>query len=330
MYKTGSSSIQKTLYTSRSNLRSICYPDFNRYNHSNIIKQAFGYTSSVSAEEKAVALESFRDILRYNAEINHDIIISDESLTASSFNKLKDLYSTLNNYSDEIIAVGYIRSPKAYIESYFQESLKTLNVTTFDIKKRFPFYKNHFEKFDRIFGKANVQFWKFDPCGFKNGCVVTDFCSRMNIAINPADIIRINEGLSLGAASLLYAFSKYREQFNYSEVRLGLLINLLSQLQGKKLRFSSKLISPLLEENHHQIEWMERRMGASLAEDITIYDEYAISTESALLTFEPATLNWLAEQLGGDYINRWNAKMTISEIAEWIYHLCLMLKKKSK
>ncbi|KJV05314.1 hypothetical protein [Methylocucumis oryzae] len=204
---------------------------------------------------------------------------------------------------------------------------------TGNVKKRFLEgpkirYKKSFEKFDHIFGKENVYFWKFDPNSFPDRCVVKDFCQRLHIDIEEDNIIRTNESLSLEATSLLYTYLRYGKALilnSVGEKRFPLLVKQISQLSGRKLRFSSELITPILEKNRVEIEWIEQRMGASLAEDIYKDDAIAIHSEKELITYTPETVLWLAKLLGEDYIDNMHPKMSHLEIAEWMHTLRLRL-----
>lgn len=343
MPKTGSSSIQQSLYNNKE-LENICYPDFGEIgNHQWLLNRTFESFSSKLRENSSLDFISFEKqkinrlrklekLLDSSFVEKRDILLSAETLCLKlGANELKELHSLLTNYTKEIIAVAYVRSPKSYIESAFQQTLKFAVLSkgvskdsrakTVVIKQRFPRYQTWFEKFDQIFGEKNVYFWKFDPSTFPNNCVVTDFCQRLNINISSDSIIRVNEGLSSGAVSLLYAYLTYEKK---SSVTKKKFIDLLCQYQdGKRLRFSSAIIAPILEENRTHIEWMENRAGISLAEDIFKDDQDAIHSKDELLTFTTETLQWLAKQLGGDYLERWHPQMTSEEVGQWIDNLNL-------
>ncbi|MDO9106916.1 MAG: hypothetical protein Q7U57_18390 [Methylovulum sp.] len=338
MPKTGSTSIEQTLYKSRDKL-NICYPDLGSFAHNAHLSQAFremlGVRSANTiffAKKKELALSKLKKVLDLNSS-EKDILLSSELLSnAFSINELKALHSVLVKYTKEVIAVGYIRTPKAYIESAFQQRLKTGKVSSFDLEPCFPYYQFFFEKFDQVFGAENVHFWKFDPINFPNGCVVTDFCQRLAIDIPPDSIVSVNQGISLDSIPLLYAYAKYQQNFKFnlpSEAKLTFSINVPSQ-HNKKLRFASEVITPILEKNRHHIEWMENRMSVSLAEDIYKNDQHSIHTETELLTFTPEATQWLAKKLGVSYVNRWHPKISAQEIAEWMHILRLRGGKKSK
>jgi hypothetical protein len=328
MFKTGSTSIQETLYQNRANLMNIYYPNFGKPAHSLILSSAFR-----GKQSNPLLLSKLKKELDFNINKDCDILLSSEALTNFKFNELKSLHSMLSCYTKNIIAVGYIRSPKAYIESIFQEKLKALGIASFNIHQQFPKYQVLFEKFDQIFGKENVYFWNFDPLTFPDGCVVRDFCQKLSIDISPDSIVKVNEGLSLGAISFLYAYSKYKEELKFDSIsrkELNPMIHLLSQLQGKKLRFASEIIAPILESNRSEINWMETRMEASLAENITKDDHNAIHSEAELLTFSPESIQWLAQQLGEDYVQCRHSQMMAKQIAKWVDMLRFKLSNPSK
>jgi hypothetical protein len=164
--------------------------------------------------------------------------------------------------------------------------------------------------------------------------VVRDFCQKLNIEIAPESIVHANESLCLGAISLLYTYSKYRKALKFGvSSRKGMrsLINLLSQYQdGKKLRFAFEIIAPILDSNRSHIDWIEARMGVSVAENITKDDQVAIHSEAQLLKVAPETLQWLSQQLGADYVKRVRPKMTPQQIAEWMHVLHLKLSHEDK
>ncbi len=205
-------------------------------------------------------------------------------------------------YFDNILIVAYIRSPKAYIESAFQEIAKGGN-NKFNIENSYPEYQENFEKFDKIFGCNNVLLWKFESKKLKDGDVVKDFCSRLNLKIDEENIVRSNESMSKEVLSLIYSYNKFGDflsgnrQINRKEnVKL---INLLSNMKGHKLKFSSSLILPILEKNGDDILWMEKRLGSSLSEPLED-NASRVNSEEDLLQINISTIQELKKIIGKD------------------------------
>src|SRR5690606_27887151 len=84
----------------------------------------------------------------------------------------------------------------------------------------------------------------------------------------------------------------------------------------------SSLVAPVLAEQRKDIEWMEARLGASLAEDLAAHDDVAIHSEEELLRFTPESLQWLAEQLDEDHAQ---TEMSPTEVADRMHQLRVRL-----
>lgn len=326
MPKTGSSSIHHSLSKNSERL-SIYYPRVRKLNHQVILNQAFMKVNEGKPKDKA--LTKLRTVLDDKLIKGRDVIFSAETLPNFSIAELAELHNFMKQYSDEVCAVAYVRAPKGYIESAFQQTLKgralkSSGVAHFFAEGMCYDYRKKLEKFDKVFGKENVQFWKFDPASFVNHCVVQDFCQRFDIEMQPDSVVRVNEALSLGAVSLLYAYLRYADiqAASTDREKVSLLINLLFEYQdGKKLRFASNVINAALENRHADIEWIENRMGVSLSENIYKDDQDGIHSEAELLTFTPDTLLWLANQLGPRFVECWRPNMPVEKVANWVLAL---------
>jgi hypothetical protein len=126
----------------------------------------------------------------------------------------------------------------------------------------------------------------------------------------------------------LFAYRKFGPGFGVGPTVLRenrRLASRVAKLSGPKLRLHSSLVAPVIAERREDIEWMEARLGVSLAEDLAAHDEGAIRSEEDLLRFSPETLQWLAEQLGGDYVQRWRPRMGPREVADWMHQLRMQL-----
>jgi len=249
--------------------------------------------------------------------------------------KEKDLLSFKKFLEDQncrFLCVGYVRSPKSFMESVFQEQLKAgiLNKADLPLKTItiYPHYQWRFEKFGKVFGWDNVRFWLFNSENFHNGCVVQDFCSRLKIPLYKNNIIRRNQSLSKEAISLLYAYCLYGNNYDLSKLTMKekhKIAYKLYNLRGDKFYFSSSLIKPILSHHQKDIIWMEEKLGFSLKEDLVIHDNTAIKGEKELLKFSPKATYWLAEQLGIKYVKSWHDSMDIEQVANWMHLLRVKL-----
>lgn len=310
MNKTGSSSIQSTLYNAALG-PAFHYIDLGVDNPSGPLLNAFmapqrrlksirgrSPNATIAGVKKRgdVIINKLREQLR-SAEASN-LILSAEGLWRLTSEELSNLYQLIKPYVDHIEAVAYIRSPKGFMESNFQQLVKG-GLNKLDIDLVYPKYQARFEKFDQVFGRENVHYWHFNPALFEGGCVVRDFCSRVGIS-GDITVRRVNEGFSCGAIASLYAYRKFynqfpkRDEFNRENERL---VKKLYDLPGPKLKFSSELIKPTIENYEGDIRWMEMRLQKNLTEDIYKHDDAAIKSEQDLLTFDRSAIDWLLNSL---------------------------------
>lgn len=333
MHKTGSTSIQASLYRNLDD-SDFHYIDLDEANASVGIITAFKDNPEEFYVHKAnrTPLERVNQIrevarIKLKSELkkakNKVAILSGEEISSLSEDEFRLLAEFLSSAGREVNAVGYIRSPKSFIESVFQQKL-TARELNFNIKSHYPNYRKLFEKFITVLGKEKIQFWPFNPKSFFSGCVVQDFCKRTGIHFQPHDVIYDNTGLSLHATKLLYAYRKLGPGFGqgYDAVLENhMLVSKLRQAEGPKFRFHSTLIEPIIEKHRKDIEWMEAQLGASLTEDMRHDDELAIRSEEDMLHITPESTQWLASQLGLEYERQWREEISALEIAEWVHAL---------
>lgn len=330
MHKTGTTSIQQS-FCRMLNDPTWKYADLRHYNHSYALAKILRVDlleADIAARwglsRRAEALDALMANLKQDGE---NCLLSAEWLSVADQQQLTELRDLLLTQVSDIAVVAYVRRPKSYMESAFQERLKT-DPLLFDFDGLYPNYRYYLEPFDRVFGKENVQFWKFDPAGFTDQCVVQDFCRRLDIAFPTQRIKRKNESISLAATALLYTYRKYLNALNadrrFSARENILLIKRIGQLKGGKLRFASDVIEPVLKAHQDDICWMEERLGQSLQETYD-YDDEAIRSEDDLLNYPPESVMWLAEQLGDKRIGERASSLTPRELAEGLLALQIQL-----
>ena len=343
MHKTGSSSIQGSLYHNLDD-PAYHYVNLGSPNMSESLATAFMTNSEHhhtnrrrGLNNKEVHKKRCGILKRLDSELktagDKTVILSGEFMSSPQFNEdeLAKLCEFITSRNRSITAVGYIRSPKAFMESAFQQRVKG-GKDDFILKNLHPKYRMRFAKVERLLGIKNVHYWRFDPKSFPNHCVVQDFCMRMGIDINPSNITRFNEGLSLPALALLYAYRKYEQSYGSEPDAISennRFIKRIRELPGIKLRFHSSLIMPIIGDQQDDIKWMERRLGHPLEESLTKDDHQAISSEADIFSYLPEATRWLAKQLGPEYENRWDEKITPHQAAEWMHAYRLKLASKA-
>ena len=345
MHKTGSSSIQQSLFD-KLNDPAYHYVNLGNPNMSGSLATAFMTNSENhhanrkrGLNNKEVNKKRCRILKKLDSELktagDKTVILSGEFMSSPQFNEdeLAKLCEFITSRNRSITAVGYIRSPKAFMESAFQQRVKGGGLDDFILKNLHPKYRKRFAKLERVLGIKNVHYWRFDPKSFPNHCVVQDFCMRMGIDINPSNITRLNEGLSLPALALLYAYRKYEQCYGSEPDEISEnngFMKRIRELPGIKLRFHSSLIKPIIDDQYDDIKWMEERISDSLEESLTKDDHQAISSEADIFSHLPEAARWLAKQLGPEFENRWDEEITPHQAAEWMQAYRLKLADKAQ
>lgn len=337
MHKTGSSSIQHSLYRMTES-ETFCYFDLESPNHSGRIFSMFSKTKMSHAHKKLNRTEN--DIVNFNLETknmlisnikkcNKDVmIISGEAISILSKNELEDFRDFLYQYFQKITIVGYVRTVKSYIESSFQQIVKG-GVGHFIVANLYPDYRDRFEKFDLVFGPENVKLWKFDPKSFPNGNVVMDFCNRLKITIKSEQTVRVNESISKEALSLLYIYRKYGAGYGIGTNVIrenNMLITSLKDIGKTKIKFSPSLIKPLIENNQEDFLWMEKRLGEKLTENMSLgVDD--IMNEEDLLRVDKESFQVLSDMIKDNSFPKDTRKYGVKEVADLIQALRMKLSK---
>ena len=217
MHKTGSSSIQETF--SNIPMEEIEYLSLGSSNHSGFFSTLLakkpenyhthrknGLNKTQARELQQSYMEKLHTVLQ--GVTKKIVLISAEDLSSSSteYSELEYLKEILSPYCRRIRLIGYVRPPAGYMQSAFQQRMKSGGQKVFDLEKVYPYYQKSFMKMDAVFGKENVEFILFSRDSLHNGDVVQDFAHRIGVTVEPNQIVRTNESLSLEATALLFVF----------------------------------------------------------------------------------------------------------------------------
>ena len=292
MNKTGSSSIQETLFR---NLKDddFKYVNFGSPNHGGAMNVLFkkDFSSDKTINRFMLSeneIKNRRENLlakTSNELISSDVknfIISGEVILNLTMDELMNVKKHFQQFVENIFIVAYIRAPKSFNESLFQQHLKIGHAVS--PLKGYQGYQKKFEKFDEVFGKENVHLWKFNPKGFPEGDVVLDFCKRLGVKMQKEQTIRVNESLSKEAIALLYVYRKFFSNVEKGKQNIkenNMLINHMRNIGRTKYQSTSEFMQPVLDAHKEDIEWMQKRLGESLQEPIND-DENAIKSENDL------------------------------------------------
>ena len=266
MHKTGSSSIQEYLEHNRHNLgEGVVYANLGSSNHSAPLTYALRFIPERDPEVLSYGLSSERIAInahKYNNALllalqgaYKEIIFSTESIVKFNIEELESFKKELLNYVDVIKVYCYVREPKEFMGSAFQQIIKTIPITI-DNQQICPNYKSKFEKFEKVFGKVNYRF--FSKNTLLNENVVADFCSWLKLPLY--EFKSVNLSLGALAVKFLYCFQNARKKIVVSQQSLDLIEESLSQLPNQKLILPLELMKGLLKNNQTDYEWMKQRL----------------------------------------------------------------------
>jgi hypothetical protein len=334
--KTGSTSIQLTL-SRRSADAGFHYVDLGRAGPNDAIIIAFAddpnrYQFIRRQQFQAAEMAAIRDrvLHRLQSELLQSkgcevTLLSCEAIYGLRQNEVATLHGALRRDRRRLEAVGYLRSPKEFVASSFQQNLKGHDIRDLDLQRFFPNYHQQIATLDAVFGRDNVHCWLFDPASFPAGCVVQDFCGRLGIGIPSGRVVRSNDGLSLPATGLLFTYRKFGPGYGTGHPAIAenrSLIRALARLSGPKLCFHAELMRPLFARRKAALAWLEERLGVRVADTWDERHPAGVRSERDLLTVSPDTWDWLRRQLP-HLATPSAAPSDPREVAGWVHALRL-------
>lgn len=312
MHKTGSSSIQDTLFHARR-VGGAIYLSLGHANASGAVQALAQGRSSEGLQrrrgwpEERLAHKRQRAIrlLGHAAQgPGERFILSAEALSHLDVDELQTVVEQIGCHFDQVTAVGYIREPVGYMSSAFQQHVRAGHAQKCHPSEFYPHYRRSFEKFEQVLGPQGVQYWPFDPGCFPGGDVVRDFCSRLGIVVDAADLRRVNESLSAEAIRLLWIFRHHRGSAARGAAGVQLnrcLVERLAGLPGPSLKFAWSAIEPVLKAQEDDLSWMASRLPAGLPAARPGSDDpgaHFSGEPEDLLRCSPQAWQWLCAQVG--------------------------------
>lgn len=296
MHKTGTASIQHSLKNLDDG--SFYYARLlGRPNHSRSLPSVFAEPNDKQLISKRFANDE-DDLKERSKQARRDLkssieaargrtlVLSGEGVLHMPAIDLAKLKSFLERHGyDDIIVMAYVRPPFGYISSAVQQKIKTGNSQVLKIFNSAPEYQKKFAKFDEVFGADKVLLCKFEPAALVGGDVVADFCGKAGIPLGSIDLVRKNTSITRLAAQLCFQYAVHAEDEGLSPLRPGASAALcakLSDLDQTQFRMAPSVLKPFVDSLKPDIEWMEKRLGQKLDEDLTD-SEFDIRSEADLL-----------------------------------------------
>lgn len=207
--KTGTTSIQNTLFRNRETLRSagVLYPlvPENKYSSA---RYAHHFLSQALVASDVGLIDSFFS----NMPEAPDTILSSEGLANGLSGQYVDVRALLTQrYQTKV--VYYVRDPVARATSLAQQFLKTARATLADLQESPPHVplRKHIIPLIKAFGQDSVILRKFAPDSFPDGDLIADFCLgiRKPELAQQLKVARMNESITMEAAEKI---DLYRRQ----------------------------------------------------------------------------------------------------------------------
>jgi hypothetical protein len=339
--KTGSSSIQESLYYGLNDPRfrylslgdvtgdRILITAFSSRAHDYHFHHKLGLTPETVSQLRNQLLIDLARQIDAARQRRQTVVFSAECfwvLTSGDLASFRDFMSG-HGYTVEVLI--YLRPWKSWLESCFQEYIKLGGQRLEVLNEEFATHANflfHLQKLDEVFGPRQVSPVLFQPSRFPNGCVVQDFCARMQIPIAPSHIRRVNEGLSLPALKLLFAYRQSRGGFGVglrNVIHNEMLFQRLREVPGPPVRFHSQLVNSAVQPLLASAAALQQRLEGDLGEDLQKDDRReCLRTEADLCDFSRESLEWLGRATGRSPIHAGREQEAVGAVAEQVHQLC--------
>lgn len=202
------------------------------------------------------------------------LLLSGEGITNLDTEELTRLRNRLQKRFSDIQVIGYVRPAAELVPSLCQQALKFRGDTD-DIdgvlagRPNYS-YRAEFAGFHEVFGEANVDISVFDRDGFREGCVVSDFCDKLGIPVAGRRLAVENETLPFELIQLLYILHRRRSHSGRDGLSVGNFRRLHGRLRGivdptLRLSFSAAVYRRLFANMADDLAWAEARFGACLS-----------------------------------------------------------------
>ncbi len=299
MHKTGTSSIQATLMALKP--EGWIYPTlpmgnmggrfallFEKKPHEHHSFRTRGVSEVEAERQRVLHYKKFLEQLEYGADTGLNTLFSGEYLSVASRESIEKIASLYQEYGFTPRVIAYVRKPMSFMQSAFQQRIKSGLRNLNEDNVGWPDYRVRFEKFDEIFGKENVHLSVFEKSFLKDGDVCLDFYGKLGIDLSQNQVVRVNESLSLSACALLFAQRHlgdgFVKGFKDAPASNNAFIDSLAVLKGEPLTFKKSIVEATFEKNLGDLEWMESRLGVSLSDIPEDESPYSVGSEEDLLT----------------------------------------------
>ncbi|MEB3265391.1 MAG: hypothetical protein VKN13_02125 [Cyanobacteriota bacterium] len=323
MHKTGTSSIQKTLFHGLQDTRyhyvGCGLVNGSRAIHTLVADQPVLHHTHRDRGLDDKAVEQLR--IHYQQKWNQQLELARESaatpivsaeecwlLSASELQKLRTMIE-LAGYRAHVVV--YLRSPLSWMSSMIQELLKSTLSPLVDawlstappawgqLPHLQPMYSERLALFRDIFGADALTVRHFNLATLSGGCVVLDFCRFIGLAIEPQAVLRSNDSMALDASRFLYVYNRFtRNRSKVSYFAHQARLHRLQSTPGSPLKLHPKALASIQSVLHRQVAEIRADYGIDLSEKRPTTEANLVTSTEDLLQFSSASLDWLAGAVG--------------------------------
>jgi hypothetical protein len=279
--KTGTSSIQKTLYNNRDQLleHGINYLSM-RANHGTIFKslmrtgQHGNFDNFMRRASTLEKFNAFNDKLRkqlteeLSGNRSAKFVISGESLPSLPKRKLRTLKQMLDPFAKAYRVIAYMRDPYEYANSATVQRVKS-GYSFEEANKDIPLpnYRRGIVNFGQVFGGENVDIRVYDPRRFADGDLIADFLAaigesaELNKKLKP---VFANQSVSHEALLLLSEINIVLPELVdgvRNPARLPDTWLLMASVEGQKFTIDPQAYLKQEADVRAEVEWLHQKIG---------------------------------------------------------------------
>lgn len=284
MHKTGSTAIQSTF--SGFDNGKIRYADLGYENHSIPFYTAYSgkhqsyhiwKSARLSVEEIEYKRLACREIIQdcVSKAADKHLIFSGEDISLLPQSALKEISDLFKHYDRKVKVIFYVREPISFIQSNYQEEIKSGRNFSSPVP---PMYRFRIEKFLNIFGADNVIFRVFDRNLLYKNDIIKDFSQLIGVVAPPKGQSD-NASLSTEAVKVVYLLNQlvlnFDEKKGLLKARQRMLEHVRTLLPGPFGIPVSLLAGIVVQED---VEWLLSETGIDFR--ITDYNIEPFSEES--------------------------------------------------
>ena len=233
-FKTGTSSIQRTLFKNREQLLAsdFYYPEHVNNNH--VLSFPFLFIDNPQASpEFKKKLAKYKDadelifekrnmwMNEFNCCKCSNFIICAENLSMFNINEIKKVRLFLENFFDEVKIVVYLRHFSTLIPSEIQQAVKNnyfpvdFNSVVDDYinhRNDIIFYKKTIENWSKVFSRENLVVRPYEKDIMKNKDVVLDFLQTIGCNPDKLELEKITANKTMGSNAVAF-LSRLNESY---------------------------------------------------------------------------------------------------------------------